>query len=74
MNKRYEEINFKTVSELVDLGKSSGMAAFAAYINGIENEIGKGAELHPDWMDTIFEAAEDLGWNEQEYFKVLGWA
>lgn len=77
MSRYYDEIDFKTVSELVDLGKVGGMVVFAAYVNSIEkevrNEISPEAELHPDWMDAIFEAAEQLGWDEKVYFKALGW-
>ncbi|RCX20850.1 hypothetical protein DFR58_10152 [Anaerobacterium chartisolvens] len=70
------ERNYKTQDELVELGEQ-GMEVFAAYINGLEKELmetyGPQAEFSPDYRDCIFSAAEELGWEYEEYFKALGW-
>lgn len=69
------DFNFATVEELVAMGKES-RDKLVRYIHDVEEAIGKGNEMHPDWMDNIFTAVEELGWgwDDDSILKELGWA
>lgn len=57
--------------ELVMAGKISERV-FLSCIKGIERTA-KDNEIHPDQMDSIIDAIEELGWEAEVIFKKLGW-
>jgi len=61
-----EILKFKSIPELVELGKE-GREAFAQYLKSVDKIVGEGNEYHPDWMDSIFDACDELGWDADKF-------
>lgn len=63
--KNYQETS---VEELVAIGKESRERLLQFMINA-QSAAGKDNELHPDFMDTLFDALEELGWDQNTFVK-----
>ncbi len=53
---RYQETS---VGALVEIGKKSREALLQC-LTDVQNYVGKNAEIHPDFMDTLFDAIDEL--------------
>lgn len=54
------------VNKLVEIGKTSKYA-FSRTVKELEGK----AEFHPDAVEDIMQAIEELGWDEEEVYKDL---
>lgn len=64
-----DNFEFKSIRELVELGHK-GRGAMAKYLDSVQAKIGAGNEFHPDWMDTLIDALDELGWDTEEFINL----
>jgi hypothetical protein len=67
LKEEYKMFKFKSIPELVELGREEGTEGIAQYLHSVDKIIGEGNEYHPDWMEDIFDACDELGWGADKF-------
>ena len=61
------DLKFKSIPELVELGREEKTEGVAKYLHSVDEIVGEGNEYHPDWMNSIFDACDELGWDADKF-------
>lgn len=62
---KYQDVS---INELVEVGKES-RERLIQYLEDVQSAIGENSELHPDFMDALFDALEVLDWDPDKFIE-----